>query len=133
MSSTEPYNPLAKRNLGKSVADALLQSEPDPLGTLTNFDGAGIYALYYTGAFPIYAPIANRNRKGKFELPIYVGKAVPKGARKGDIGLGLDPGTALFTRLVKDHAKSIKQAENLDIEDFFLPLPRSGRHLDSAW
>jgi len=117
MSTTEPYNPLDKRNLGKSVADALLNDPPDPLGGLAKFKGAGIYAIYYTGDFDLYAPIAERNRENRFELPIYVGKAIPAGARKGGVGLGIDPGTALFSRL-SDHAKSIDQAENLELSDF---------------
>jgi hypothetical protein len=32
--------------------------------------------------------------------------------------LGIDPGAALFKRLA-EHAKSIEQAENLDIKDFY--------------
>jgi hypothetical protein len=71
-----------------------------------------------TGAFPLYGPISERNADGRFELPIYVGKAVPPGARKGGFGLGIDPGAALFKRLA-EHAKSIEQAENLDIKDFY--------------
>lgn len=113
----EPYNPLDKKHLGESVADALLRSSPESLQNLTKFKGAGIYALYYTGAYPLYAPIARRNTDGLFELPIYVGKAVPEGARKGGFGLGVDPGTVLFKRL-NEHSKSIMQVENLDIADF---------------
>lgn len=118
MSTPEPYNPLDKQHLGESVADALLRSDPDPLGGLAPFRGAGIYAIYYTGDFSLYAPIAERNRDNRFELPIYVGKAVPAGARKGAFGLGLEPGKALFNRL-SDHAKSIEQAENLNLADFY--------------
>ena len=39
--------------------------------------------LYYVGNFPLYEPIAEANRNGLFNSPIYVGKAVPSGARKG--------------------------------------------------
>lgn len=47
----EPFNPLDKRHLGASVANALLESDiyllpPEP------FIGAGVYALYYVGDFP---------------------------------------------------------------------------------
>lgn len=118
MIEIEPYNPLDKKHLGESVADALLRSAPDPLGELVTFNGAGIYAIYYTGQFPLYGPIAEQNAEGLFELPIYVGKAVPPGARKGGFGLGIDPGAALFKRLT-EHAKSIDQAENLDLGDFY--------------
>jgi hypothetical protein len=41
------YNPLDKINLGKSVAEALIDRDAEPLGTLPQFAGAGIYAIYY--------------------------------------------------------------------------------------
>lgn len=81
------------------------------------FLGAGVYAIYYTGAFKAYRRVAEQNRSGKFELPIYVGKAVPPGARKGGFGLGTAPGPALFKRL-NEHSHSISAAKNLKIEDF---------------
>ena len=78
-----PFNPLDKKNLGASVAEALLTKEVHPLGRLPVFEGAGIYAIYYTGSFPSYQQIARLNCDSKFLLPIYVGKAVPAGARMG--------------------------------------------------
>lgn len=112
-----PFNPLDKKNLGASVAEALLTKEVHPLGRLPQFDGAGIYAIYYTGDFEAYAQVARLNNDGKFMLPIYVGKAVPAGARMG-AGTDVPPGKVLFKRL-KEHADSIKSATNLNIEDFF--------------
>src|SRR5438552_9719634 len=50
--------------------------------------------------------------------PIYVGKAVPPGARKGGFGLSTAPGPALFKRL-NEHKSSIAAAENLKVGDFF--------------
>lgn len=97
-----PYNPLDKRNLGESVAGAMLKSEIHPLPP-EKFKGAGIYAIYYTGDFEAYKDLSAVNREGKFSRPIYVGKAVPAGARKGGIGLGADPGTALFKRLCEHY------------------------------
>jgi hypothetical protein len=104
------FNPLDKRNLGQSVAAALLDQPLDPLPPETSFTGAGIYAIYYAGAFAAYTGLGS-------ERPIYVGKAVPPGARTGRFGLDTDPGTALFGRL-SEHARSIDQAENLDLKDF---------------
>ncbi len=83
-----PYNPLDYQNLGQSVADALLERPVVPLAGIAPFAGAGVYALYYTGDFPAYAPLAERNRGERFEAPIYAGKAVPSGARKGGRGTG---------------------------------------------
>jgi len=112
-----PFNPLDKRNLGESVAEAMLQQPVGPLPPDEPFIGAGIYALYYEGDFALYREVAKRNRNGKYRWPIYVGKAVPAGARKGGYGLGADPGQALFKRL-GEHAGSIDQAENLRLSDF---------------
>jgi hypothetical protein len=111
-----PFNPLDKINLGKSVAEAMLQQ---PVGALPPeaFIGAGIYAIYYTGEFPLYREIAERNRHDEFKWPLYIGKAVPSGARKCGFGLDADPGQVLFKRLV-EHSSSIEQSNNLYIVDF---------------
>ena len=94
----EPFNPLDKRHLGVSVANALLESETYPLPP-EPFIGAGVYALYYLGDFPAYEVLAEVNRNDQYACPIYVGKAVPDGARKGGQGDDVDPGTALYKRL----------------------------------
>lgn len=112
-----PYNPLDKKNLGVSVAEALLKSQLVPLGGIKRFIGAGIYAIYYTGQFPCYANLTNNEDDSGPVAPIYVGKAAPPGARKGNVGLDLEPGPALFNRLGQ-HGKSIEQATNIDIQDF---------------
>ncbi|MCH8328295.1 MAG: restriction endonuclease, partial [Candidatus Marinimicrobia bacterium] len=54
MSEETPYNPLDKRNLGVSVAEALLSRKAVPLGKVKRFKGAGIYVIYYAGGFPAY-------------------------------------------------------------------------------
>lgn len=112
-----PFNPLDKRNLGENVCQAMLRQSPIPFGELDRFSGAGIYAIYYVGKFSAYQTISVENRKGRFNTPIYVGKAVPKGARKGG-DLGADPGNDLYSRL-KQHEKSIEYAENLVVADFY--------------
>ena len=111
-----PYNPLDKRHLGEQVAEALL-AEPIHELPPQKFVGAGVYALYYTGDFPAYSVLADVNRDEKYLCPIYVGKAVPDGARKGGQGNDVDPGTALYKRL-NDHAKSISAARNIELSDF---------------
>ena len=118
MSSVVPFNPLDKKNLGASVAEALLRSAVHPLGKLPNFEGAGVYAIYYCGTFPAYSKLSESNRVEK-TVPIYVGKAVPAGARKGGgVGGASSTGKALVGRL-KDHAKSIDAVNDLDIKHFF--------------
>lgn len=111
-----PFNPLDKANLGASVADALLSRPACPLNDLQEFMGAGVYAIYYSGGFKPYELLAKKNRSGKFGAPIYVGKAVPSGARKGGV-VDPKPGRSLFNRL-REHAESVRAASNLDIGDF---------------
>ena len=117
MSGQHPYNPLEKRHLAESVTKALLLRPAEPLESIGRFSGAGIYALYYTGDFDDYAPVAARNRMQKWEAPIYVGKAVPSGARKGGLGSEAVAAPVLWKRLA-EHSDSIKAAPNLRIEDF---------------
>ena len=113
----KPFNPLDKRNLGESIADALLVTVAEPLPP-EPFIGAGVYAIYYTGSYPAYVRLSEVNRNKQFRCPIYVGKAVPAGARKGGLGLEVDHGQALYKRLV-EHSESVKSVKNLDIADFY--------------
>ncbi|MBK8184057.1 MAG: Eco29kI family restriction endonuclease [Candidatus Competibacteraceae bacterium] len=115
---TTPYNPLDKLNLGKSVVQALLGQDARAMAGIGETRGAGVYAIYYTGSFPAYEPVASRNRDRVFGEPIYVGKAIPKGGRKGGITTDMSKGTALQDRL-RQHAASIEQAENLELGDFY--------------
>lgn len=74
----KPYNPLEKENLGKSVAESLLNSGSLSLGQIGQFNGAGVYAIYYIGDYKAYTPLKKWNSDSSdLNLPIYVGKAVP--------------------------------------------------------
>jgi hypothetical protein len=112
-----PYNPLDKKNLGASVAEALLGRKPQPLNGLQLFHGAGIYAIYYTGEFDAYQSLAKQNLGPDLIAPIYVGKAIPSGGRKGIGGPEGTKSKALFNRL-KEHAESIAATPNLKVKDF---------------
>lgn len=116
-----PFNPLDKRNLAESVVKALLTQEPkifDP-DNIKNLNGAGIYVIYYIGNYSLYRPISEANLGGEFSHPIYVGKAIPSGARRGQHALDSTSSDALSKRL-KEHAESIQAAEStLNINDFF--------------
>jgi len=112
-----PYNPLDKMNLGRSVAEALLLRPVAPLAQTADLVGAGVYAIYYTGPFKPYQPVVEKNKDEAFAQPIYVGKAVPKGARKGGLAFDASKGKALRDRL-RQHAGSIEEAKNIDLADF---------------
>ena len=113
----QPYNPLDKVHLGESVARALLAQPVVSLPPPAPFRGAGIYALYYLGAFPPYQRITAQNLDEQWALPIYVGKAVPAGARRGGYGLNELPGEVLYNRL-REHASSIQQGADLQLDEF---------------
>lgn len=95
----EKFNPLALKTLAETMVSELLKQPVNPLKTLAPFEGPGVYAVYYTGPFPSYQPIAALNRGRKWELPIYVGKAK-------------------FDR-IRNHATSVSQVSNLDVNDFW--------------
>ncbi len=134
---TDVYNPLDKINLGKSVADALLEQPVHPLGAVPTFEGAGIYVLYYRGDFPAYAPIAEANGEDAV-WPIYIGKAIPSGGRKGTSLSASARGMPLYKRL-SEHRESIAEAEHgagtlavrdfmvryLTVDDIWIPLGES--------
>lgn len=109
-----PFNPLDMRNLAESIVNALDEVEPQPLGELVRFEGAGIYALYYHGPFEAYSLLTEQNRDSSRE-PIYIGKAVPPGGRRG---IAVETKTTALYKRLSDHAKSIIGASNLDIADF---------------
>ena len=113
-----PYNPLDTENIGESLVSAMLRVDPVEIDQIPPFPGAGVYAIYYIGDFPVYAELASRNRDGQFSQPIYVGKAIPSGGRKGTVALGQVSGKYLFNRL-KEHSESIAAAQNLDVADFY--------------
>jgi hypothetical protein len=85
-----------------------------PMPPLEDFEGAGVYALYFIGKNGIYKNFHDINRL-EYRQPIYVGKAVPRGWRQGRIPTSTSH--ELYRRLC-DHAKSIEAAKNLYTCDF---------------
>jgi len=78
------------------------------------FSGPGVYALYFVGTSGLYAPLATQTSTRT--RPIYAGKAVTTGWRtaRGSVTVKNEN---LFLRL-REHASSIQQASNLDLQDF---------------
>lgn len=115
---TNYFDPLDYDNLGASIARALEDRPVVPLPEVRPFDGAGIYALYYTGDHVAYQPVAHANRQEPGTKALYIGKAEAENARKGDPQQGLLPmGRKLYERVIK-HKRSIDAAENLSSDDF---------------
>jgi hypothetical protein len=109
------FNPLTVPNLALALALELLEQPVNPLPPKASFPGAGIYAIYYLGDFAAYAELVRRNDGESYKAPIYVGRAVRPGSRKG---IQFSPSTkaSVYPRLNK-HANSI-QATALSISDF---------------
>lgn len=115
------FDPLAELGVREDDLQRTLISEfltqecivlPD---SSTAFDGCGVYAIYYYGDYPRYEPISNTRHDAT--VPIYVGKAVPSGTRKG--GAHLEPSTeSKLAQRLSEHRRTIEQAENLDISNF---------------
>ena len=117
MSDEQPCNPLDRRSLSDSVVDALLQRTPVEFPPSEPFRGAGVYAIYYTGDFGPYRTVVREHHSSPYSRPVYVGKAIPTGGRKGRFTVSPAPGTVLFQRL-NEHAQSIEEATNLILGDF---------------
>lgn len=94
------------------AVEFMIKTPMESLAPSVKFDGAGVYALYYSGNFPMYKKIFSKNK----DLPIYVGKAVLPGWRQGR-SAHKEKDSALYRRL-SEHARSIDAAENLDLKDF---------------
>lgn len=109
-----PYNPLELDQLGESVERRLLQGQPVPLAKVPKTIGPGVYAIYYTGDHELYKPISSVECR----KPIYVGKAVSQGGRKGLVDASQET-SALWDRL-QEHKSSIEQAYDLDAKDFLV-------------
>jgi Eco29kI restriction endonuclease len=116
MSNSPAFNPLDKHNLGESVGLALSRCPVVPLAEIPSFSGAGIYALYYSGDFKPYEVLAALNRPNP-SVPIYVGKALPEGSRKGVNPKASHDSKKLRARL-REHKLSIEHTAALNVKDF---------------
>lgn len=72
--------------------------------------------LYYLGDFAPYAELVRRNDGEHCKAPIYVGRAVREGARKG-VSFIPTQKRAVYDRL-RAHAGSVSAAKNLKLSDF---------------
>lgn len=87
------------------------------LPPIKKFHGTGVYAIYYIGKNELYKELAAKNRI-EFSMPIYVGKAVPRGWRQARIENVSDKKTYELNTRLKEHSRSLKQSNNLVLDDF---------------
>jgi hypothetical protein len=106
---TAVFDPSNPKVVGRFVSLALVAQQRHPLAEIPRFYGSGIYAIYYKGQFPLYAPISGS------ETPIYVGQAAPA---INNARTPMEQGPRLCARL-SDHRKNIALATTtLDLADF---------------
>jgi hypothetical protein len=112
MSESLIYDPLDYQNLTINLVRELMTRGPFSLPLAETVKGPGVYALFYNGDFEPYANVCSPDATH----PIYVGKAVLPGARKG--GGASAPASAPLYGRIKEHVQSIRHAKNLKIEHF---------------
>jgi len=112
MNENAAYDPLDYGNLTINLVRELMGRGPFPLPLEESFSGPGVYALFYKGRFAPYKPFVSPDAS----KPIYVGKAVLPGARKGSVQT--NAGSASLFGRIKEHVQSISAAKNLRLEDF---------------
>lgn len=120
MAKTQVFNPF-KANVRELLVDSF---EKQPLLNLPPASvemGCGVYALYYIGKHKAYSSLVQSKK-----YPIYVGKAVVPGGRKGG-GDQTKISSNFVIRRLREHAKTIAASPTLDLKDFvcrwFLVVP----------
>lgn len=110
------FSSLKFKSVLQEAMDFMMASPVHALPPAERFPGAGVYALYYCGEFDHYKHIAVADQKHA-NPPIYVGKAVPPGWRRGRIGR-VGPNVQPLYRRLAEHAANIIEVENLDASEF---------------
>lgn len=102
------------RSVVDEAIEFFLKTPVHKLPPPDDFPGTGVYALYYAGNLQLYANVSKLNRL-KATQPIYVGKAVPPGWRTARSTSLTAP---VLHRRLQEHARSVEQAKNLNLDDF---------------
>lgn len=103
------FDPSDPDIVGRFIGIGLIAQDKIELSERKQFYGSGIYAIYYSGRFPLYSEISGT------ETPIYVGRAIP------DKGMGRTPreqGAKLDARIHEHRKNIIKADETLSVADF---------------
>ena len=109
------FDPLAVENVGVTLAVELLEQPLQPMPPVSEFPGAGIYALYYSGEHEAYSSFIKLDKR-KSKYPIYIGKAAGQSSKQGFRSQSGGQ-KKLYDRICQ-HAASIAEVSNLDIKHF---------------
>jgi hypothetical protein len=113
-SDSKLFDPLAVENIGVTLGVEMFQQPLHQLPPLTEFEGAGVYAIYYRGDHSAYSELVKLDA-GSWRYPVYIGKAVRRNAKQG-FSPRATTDKAIFKRL-SDHASSISMTD-LKLSDF---------------
>lgn len=111
MNAFPGFNPLDYGAIAESIERRFEMLEPFSLGGVPDAGGSGIYAIWYRGKENLYSEISGSR------VPIYVGRAEPRGGRTGGLPWENPSAKELRDRLL-EHAESTRLADNLEIKDF---------------
>lgn len=81
------------------------------------FHGTGVYAIYCIARHGNYSKFHQINRTS-FHLPIYVGKAVPRGWRQARILADQETKTYELIGRLREHSRSIGQGSGIEVDEF---------------
>lgn len=111
MAETEIFDPF-KENIRSLLVKTFERQPLMPFPPQDVKIGCGVYAIYYTGKHKTYQPLVESKT-----FPIYVGKAVIPGGRKGG-GDSARAATNFVIKRLREHARTISSTHTLDIKDF---------------
>jgi Eco29kI restriction endonuclease len=81
------------------------------------FCGTGVYAIYCISKSGIYKDFHKINRTS-YNIPIYVGKAVPKGWRQSRMLATEENSSCELYNRIKEHSRSLELGKGVSLSDF---------------
>ncbi len=81
------------------------------------FQGTGVYAIYCTAKIGVYKDFHDINRTS-YDVPIYVGKAVPAGWRQARSANTENSESYELNNRIREHGRSIEQGAGLKLNDY---------------
>ncbi len=81
------------------------------------FQGTGVYAIYCTAKTGVYKDFHDINRTS-YDVPIYVGKAVPAGWRQARSANTENSESYELNNRIREHGRSIEQGAGLKLNDY---------------
>lgn len=82
------------------------------------FEGTGVYAIYSIARSGVYSKFHAINRTA-FHIPIYIGKAVPRGWRQARLLSSSQVTSYELSSRLREHSRSLDIGAGLSVSDFF--------------